>query len=71
MTQNAEDNNASTLIILDEPGYEEYKIVNETKREIEYCKQDQAGHELSAWISVPAKGKLDSREGAGQDNGVG
>jgi len=40
------------LIIFDEPAYEEYKIINQTQVEIEYCKQDQAGKQLCSWIKV-------------------
>ena len=52
VNQNAQDNNATLLIIFDEPAYEEYKIVNETNTNIEYCKQDEKGKKLCDWISI-------------------
>ena len=50
---NPTDNNSTNLIILDEPHYEEYKMVNSTALETSFQKFDQQAKEpLSDPVSV-------------------
>jgi hypothetical protein len=59
VTENPNDNNATRLIIFDEPALEEYVIKNKTKFDIVFVKwDDSAGKALSLPITLAVDKKM-------------